>query len=128
MVLGNGTIPMLVLISKKVTYNQLSLLAILYIAAGMPLIHPAFHNHFDDHGILANQGVGQISAITHDNRLHNCPICFFLASSQLLGSGLNLIIAANELLGTISPVDQLSLVKCCIIGSEPRAPPGFSLI
>jgi len=100
-----------------VPYNLLSLLAILFIAVGMPLEH---------HHISAGHGVDHFQAMPDEDKAHECPICEFLATSQLYDTGLGLIITDNEPIGKIVSINRIFLVKTCPLQAEPRAPPVFT--
>ena len=107
-------------------YNLLPLLAILSIAVGMPLLHPVLHSHPEHHHISADHGVEHFLAIPYEDKAHECPICDFLATSQLYDTGLGLIITENEPVGKIVSANHIFLVKTCQFQIEPRAPPVFT--
>ena len=109
-----------------VPYNLLSLLAILFIAVGMPLVHPLLHSHLEHHHISAGHGVDHFQAMSDEDKAHECPICEFLATSQLYDTGLGLIITDNEPIGKIVSINRIFLVKTCPLQAEPRAPPVFT--
>lgn len=107
-------------------YNLIPLLAILSIAVGMPLLHPVLHSHPEHHHISAGHGVEHFPAIPDEDKAHECPICDFLATSQLYDTGLGLIITENEPVGKTVSINHIFLVKACPFQTEPRAPPVFT--
>jgi hypothetical protein len=114
---------MLRLSNNRVLSALLSLAAMLFIAAGAPLVHPAIHNHLDHE--QANDGhCGEhFPVIADSDKGHECPICDFQAENQLHGSGSAPIIAVNEPVGNIPPTPPISPVKVFPVKAEPRAPP-----
>ena len=64
-------------------FCRLSLLAMLYIAIGMPLVHPEFHDHSDHEHNISGLSAHHIEPTDEKLDDHCCPICEFLATSQL---------------------------------------------
>lgn len=114
---------MLKIIINGIPYSLLSLFAILFIAVGMPLIHPALHRHPHHEQVNAGHCNEHFPAIPDDNEDHECPICDFQATIQLFVDGLIPTITANEHFSLIRPKIHhlLSIVR--LIMTEPRAPP-----
>jgi|GEM_PF-1059807 len=113
-------------LTVEVPYILLPLLAILFISAGIPFIHPAFHSGLEHHPISVGHGARHFLSMPDIDKAHECPICDFLANSQLYDTGLELIIMEHDPVGTILSINQICLVKICQTLSEPRAPPGFT--
>jgi hypothetical protein len=114
---------MLTKLTDTVSYNLLSLLAVLFIAMGMPLLHPVLHNHFEHHHISENHGAEKPSEVPSKNKEHDCPICDFQATSQFFSISLIPVITdKNPFFITLSS-NHLSLVKTCSAQTEARAPP-----
>jgi hypothetical protein len=109
--------------TDRVRFSLLSLLAILFIAVGMPLAHPALHNHLDHQLMSVAHGVEHFRAVPDEDKAHACPLCTFLATIQLHGSGLSPIIATNELLGKIVSANHIFFAKPRPLQAEIRAPP-----
>ena len=106
-----------------VSYNLLSLLAVLFIAVGMPLLHPVLHNHIDHHYISENHGAEQSSEVPSKDKEHDCPICDFQATSQSFSISPVPVITAVNPFFIILPSIHLSLVKTCSAQTTARAPP-----
>jgi len=113
-------------LTVQVPYILLPLLAILFIAVGMPLIHPVLHSSLEHHQISVGHGAGQFLSMPDKDKAYECPICDFLATIQLYDTSSELIITEKEPIGTIFSIYQFCLVKTCLILSEPRAPPVFT--
>jgi hypothetical protein len=111
-------------LTDTVSYNLLSLLAVLFIAVGMPLLHPVLHNHFEHYHIIENHGAEQHSEIPSKDKEYECSICDFRATNQFFVSGLAPIMPAGEPLGiTLSIIPIFFLVKVRSTQTKPRAPP-----
>ena len=114
---------MLTKLTDTISYNLLSLLVVLFIAVGMPLLHPLLHNHFEHHHISENHGAEQPSEVPSKNKEHDCPICDFQATSQFSNISLVPVITVVNPLFIILPSIHLSLVKTCSAQTTARAPP-----
>jgi hypothetical protein len=109
--------------TDTISCNLLSLLAVLFIAVGMPLLHPVLHNHFEHHHISANHGAEQPSDVPGKKQGHDCPICDFQATSPFFTIGLFPVVTAVNPFFIILPSIHLSLVQTCSAQTTTRAPP-----
>jgi hypothetical protein len=89
----------------------------------MALIHPALHSHLEHHQLNADCRAGYFPAIVDEEQAHECPICGFLATSQLNVTVLDLIVAHDEAVCYILSTNKAFLAKICPSLTEPRAPP-----
>ena len=108
-----------------IPYNLLPLLVILFISVGMPLVHPALHNHFDHEHVSEDHGAEHLPPKPDEDKAHECPICDFLATCQLHPAGLGPMITASEWMVRIDTINQIFLVKACPFPAKSRAPPAF---
>ena len=111
-----------------ISYSLFSLLAVLFIAIGMPLVHPVLHQHLDHRHIHADGDVKHLATIQDDEKDRECSICDFLATYQLHSSGLGLIITANEWVGRVAQTHQIFLVQIGPFSAKSRAPPASILL
>jgi hypothetical protein len=115
-------------LKKLKLYSLLPLLAILFIAMEMPLVHPALHNHFDHPHIDADHCSKHLPPNADENKAHECPICNFLATCQLHASGFSAIITANGLVLIIVTNNHIFLEEIIPFSAKSRAPPAFILL
>ena len=114
---------MLTKLNDTISFRQLPLLSALFIAVGMPLLHPALHSNSIDQRIISEYCDQHISAFADEDHELNCPICEFLATSQLYDTGIESIIAENHLADEIILIKNIYSVKIHPLQIEPRAPP-----
>ena len=114
---------MLIKLTNTIFFSLLPLFSALFIAVGMPLLHPVLHSHSENYYIISEHYDKRISAFADEDHELNCPICDFLATSQLYDTGIEPIIAE------INPADKIILIKNIFLAKihplqiEPRAPP-----
>jgi hypothetical protein len=109
--------------NNGVGYSLLSLAAMIFIAVGAPLVHPAIHSH-SGHGQVNGAPCGEhVPAIADADQSHKCPICDFQTANQMHGNGSALIIAVDEPIDSISSTPPISTVRVFPVKAEPRAPP-----
>jgi len=104
-------------------YNLLPLLAGLFIAVGMPLLHPILHSHSENYHIISEHCGEHISAFAYEDHELNCPICDFQATNQLYDAGMVRIIANIKPADKIASIKNIFLAKTHPLQIEPRAPP-----
>jgi hypothetical protein len=114
---------MLTKLTDTISFNLLSLLSSLFIAVGMPLLHPILHSHSENCHIISEHCGEPISAFTDEDHELNCPICDFLATSQLYDTGKVLTITGIEPAGNIISIKDVFLAKTFPMQIESRAPP-----
>lgn len=114
---------MLKRVTDPQTSHVLGLLAILYIAIGMPLIHPALHEHSAHDPNCTCHSVDHFEPADVKKEEHCCPICNFLATNLFHQSVSTLSIETNGPLIGPAPFVQLPAVKTFSSLGEPRAPP-----
>lgn len=119
---------MLINPAKKGRFNLIPLLVMLYIAAGVPLIHPVLHDHLN-HGQTGAAPFAEPFLTSPDQeKEHDCPICSFLATNQWHAASFIPAIAAGEQLGSIASKKPFFPIKTDSKISEPRAPPASTPI
>jgi hypothetical protein len=102
---------------------QVSLVVILFIAIGLPALHPLFHPHADcDHTSPAHASE-QVRAGAHTDRFHECPLCGFLATHQLHVARTHFAIAGDEKVDPLTAATRPFTIKRCALPVEARAPP-----
>jgi hypothetical protein len=114
---------MLTKLADTISFNLLPLLSVLFIVVGMPLLHPVLHSHPEYHYIISEHCDEHISAFADEDHGLNCPICDFLATSQMYDTGREPIIAENYPADKIVSVKNIFLAKPHPLQIEPRAPP-----
>ena len=114
---------MLTKLTDTISFSLPPLISVFFLAVGMPVLHPILHSHSENSYINLEHGDQHISAFADEDHELNCPICDFLATSQLYDTGMEPIIAEN------SPADKIVLIKNIFLARthslqiEPRAPP-----
>ena len=119
---------MLTKLTDAISLRLLALLSALFIAAGMPLLHPVVHNHSESDHIISEHHDEHISVFADENHKPNCPICGFLATSQLYDTGKGPTITEIEPVGNIISIKDVFLAKTFPMQIEPRAPPVLASI
>jgi hypothetical protein len=114
---------MLTKLTDAVSFRLLPLFSILFLAVGMPVLHPILHSHSENSYINSEHCDQHISAFADEDHELNCPICDFLATSQLNDTGMEPIIAENNLADKIVLIKNIFLAKTRPLQIEPRAPP-----
>ena len=113
-------------LTETIHHSLPPFLAILFIAVGMPVIHPALHDHEEKHHIRANHEAAHLLKKIDDNRAHVCPICDFLVTGQLYNAGSSRIIEENRQIGKVVSKNHIFYMKTCPLEAAPRAPPFFT--
>ena len=106
-----------------ISFSLLPLLPALFIAAGMPLLHPILHSDSENHYIISDHCDEHISAFADEDHELNCPICDFMATSQLYDSGQELINSETKPAGKIISIKNVFWAKPHPLQIEPRASP-----
>ncbi|MGD8901640.1 MAG: hypothetical protein PVF39_16250 [Desulfobacterales bacterium] len=114
---------MLTKLTDMISFSLLHLFSAFFVAVGMPLLHPVLHSHSENYHIISEQCGQDISALADEDHELNCPICDFLATSQLYDTGMEPIIAENNPAGTIVLIKNIFLARTHPMQIEPRAPP-----
>jgi hypothetical protein len=101
----------------------LALLAIGYLAIGLPLVHPFLHGHPNHpHGHVKQSG-SVIQAAIVDAFQHDCLICHFLSASHLAASNPTTALATDVPADYRLGGDPLSCSTSSTIPMIPRGPP-----
>jgi hypothetical protein len=119
---------MLKKLTDTVSCSLIAMLAILFVAVGIPLVHPILHDHLGHHHIGARHDRECFQATRHQGRTSECPFCDFLATNQLQSADSGGTIAEGEPVGFIMSANHIILVKSYPLLAEPRAPPAFSFL
>jgi hypothetical protein len=105
-----------------------ALMAMLFIAFGMPLVHPSLHGH--DHDPPEHQcmiGAHAEAPCAHDTpgeeKASECPICDFLATVRLHYTGSNPVITIERSFDRVYPASPIDWAKDGQIPPKSRAPP-----
>jgi hypothetical protein len=114
---------MLKIITTKKLNRLLPLLVILYIAIGLPLVHPLLHHPWDDDHSSTKNCAHHHRGAQEDDPSSNCPICSFLSTSQWLTTGFAPGSTTSIQFGTIARVYLLLEIKTDSRQAKPRAPP-----
>jgi hypothetical protein len=114
------------ILNNGAPYILLSSTAMLFIAVGAPLVHPAIHNHSGHEQADGAPCSDHFPAIAGADKGHACPICDFQAANQLHGGESEPIFAVDEPIDSISPTPSLSPVRAFPGKVKPRAPPRCS--
>jgi len=114
---------MLTKLTDTVSFSLLPLFIVLFIAVGMPLLHPVLHSHSENYHIISEHRDEHIPAFANKDHGLNCSICDFLATSQLYDTGIESIIAENHLTDEIISIKNIFSAKLHPLKIEPRAPP-----
>ena len=109
--------------TNRISFSLLPLFSALFIAVGMPLLHPVLHSHSENHDIISEHRDEHISVLADEDPALYCPICDFLATRQLYDSGTAVIITAIQPIGKIISINNVFLAKTRPLQTEPRAPP-----
>ena len=114
---------MLTKLTDTIPFSLFPLFSVLFIAVGMPLLHPVLHSHSKNYCIISEHCDQHISAFSDEDHELNCPICGFLATSQLYDTGMAPIIAEIKPADKIISTKNFFLAKIHPLQIEPRAPP-----
>ena len=114
---------MLTKLNDTIPFSLLPLFSVLFIAVGMPLLHPVLHGHPENYNIISEYYDKRISAFADEDHELNCPICDFLATSQLYNTGIESIIAENYLSDETILIKNIFSAKIHPLQIAPRAPP-----
>ena len=114
---------MLTKLTDTISFRLIPLFSVLFIAVGMPLLHPIIHSHSENDCIIPEHCNKHISAFADEGHELNCSICGFLATNQLYDTGIESIIAENHLADKIILINNFFLAKIHPLQIEPRAPP-----
>jgi hypothetical protein len=119
---------MLKKLTDTATCSLIAILATLFIAVGIPLVHPILHDHLGQHHIGVHHEGKRFWAASYQSKTHACPLCDFLATSQLHKANSAGTITEGEPVGFIVSANQIILVNSYPLRAEPRAPPAFSFL
>ena len=109
-------------------YNLIPLLVMLYVAAGLPLVHPIFHTHSEhDQSIVASCGL-LLQGPEVDGKAHHCPICDFEATNQLHATACNTGLAGSQFIYDVVSIGSSFSLKARPQHMDARAPPALSAI
>ena len=114
---------MLTKLTDTISFSLLPLFSVLFIAVGMPLLHPVLHSHSENYHIISEHRDEHIPAFANKDHELNCSICDFLATSQLYDTGIEFIIAEDHLADEIILIKNIFSAKIHPLQIEPRAPP-----
>ena len=114
---------MLTKLTDTISFSLFPLFSALFIAAEMPLLHPVLHSHSENYYIISEHYDKRISASADEDHELICPICDFLAKSQLNDTGMQPIIAEIGSADKIESTKNFFLAKTHPLQIEPRAPP-----
>jgi hypothetical protein len=114
---------MLTKLTETISFSLLPLFSAFFVAVGMSLLHPALHSHVENYHIISEHYDEHRSAFADEDHELNCPICDFLATSQLYDTGMEPIIAGNNPAGKIVLIKNFFLAKTHPMQIDPRAPP-----
>ena len=117
---------MLKKLTHRISFCLLPLFSVLFIAVGMPLVHPVLHSHSENHGIISEHCDEHVSALVDEDYELNCPICEFLATRQLYDTGMAPSITEIQPIGKIISIKNVFLAKTGLSLTGPRAPPVFT--
>ena len=114
---------MLTKLTDTISFSLLPLFSALFLAVGMPLLHPVLHSHSENYHIISEHRDEHILLFANKDHELNCSICDFLATSQLYDTGMEPIIAEDHLADEIISIKNFFLAKIHPLQIEPRAPP-----
>ena len=109
-------------------FDLLPLLAALFIAVGMPLVHPVLHSHLEHDHISTGHRNEHGFAGRYEDYGPMCPVCDFLATSHWYASGPCRFSTENEPFDKIVSLNEVFLPTACPPHSQSRAPPVFAFI
>jgi hypothetical protein len=104
-------------------YDRIPLLVILYIAVGMPLVHPLFHPFGEHRHWISGAGDQRLEAPAVEAKDRHCPFCDFAATNQMHAATWDPAVVWNESADDVVPIDSICSPKTCSILIEARAPP-----
>ena len=110
-------------LTDTLSYGLLPLLAALFVATGMPLLHPVVHSHSEDYHVIPEHRDEHTPAFADKDQEPNCPICEFLATKQVYNTGIGRTITELEPVGKIISIKNVLPAKNFPAQIEPRAPP-----
>jgi hypothetical protein len=119
---------MLTKLTDTISFSVLPLLSALFIAVGMPLLHPVVHSHSENYRTNSEHHDEHISVFADEDHEPNCPICGFLATSKLYDTGKGCTITVIEPVGKSVSIKNIFLAKTFPLQIEPRAPPVLASI
>jgi hypothetical protein len=98
------------------------ILVALYIAIGLPLVHPLIYRPWhDDH--TSEQNHAHHRGAEGDHQESDCPLCDFISTSQWLATAFAPGTAINFQFGTFAPIYLTLKAEIGSRPSKPRAPP-----
>ena len=119
------------LFSKRLTNitGMLTILALIYVLAGLPLIHPFLHHHCRKHYCLSHnhkQGFSNDKQPLKEFQGHsNCPICSFLQRFHINFSVASPVHDYGQCLSKVNlPLDTFLIKRFEHTDLFPRPPPG----
>ena len=114
---------MLTKLTDTISFSLLPFLSALFIAVGMPLLHPVLHSYSENYHIVSEHCDEHISVFANEDHEPNCPICDFLATSQLYDTGIGRTITEIEPVGKIISIKNIFLAKTHPLQIERHAMP-----
>ncbi len=114
---------MLTKLNDTIFFSLLPLFSALFIAVGLPLLHPILHSHSENYDVISEHYDEHISAFADEDHELNCSICDFLATNPLHDTDMEPIIAEIKLADKIASIKNVFLAKTHPLQIEPRAPP-----
>ena len=114
---------MLAKLTDTIFFNLLPLFSALFVAVGMPLLHPVLHSHSENYDIISEHYDEPIAAFADEDHELNCSICDFLATNPLHYTGIEPIITEIKPVDKIITIKNIFLAKTHPLQIEPRAPP-----
>ena len=107
-------------------FNMLSLLAIVYITMGMPLVHPLMHAHSEhDPHVSAGNGRRLLNQADHCET-HPCLICDFQATNQLHAAAFCAAFSGHQSIDELVSTEPSFARHTAPQHFDARAPPAFS--
>ncbi|MGD9007312.1 MAG: hypothetical protein PVG41_05290 [Desulfobacteraceae bacterium] len=117
---------MLKINAKKKLYRLFPLLVLLYIAIGLPLVHPLLHYPSDDdHDLTHSCAHHHGGAHDDDDQTSECPVCHFISTSQWLTTSFAPCTPTSVQFETIAHVYLLPEMDIGLKPIKPRAPPAI---
>ncbi|MAF33483.1 MAG: hypothetical protein QF466_03465 [Desulfobacterales bacterium] len=114
---------MLTKLTNTLFFRLFPLLSALFIAAGVPLLHPILHSHSESYHITSEHHDEHIPTFVDKDHEPNCLICGFLATSQLHATGIGRTSTYIEPVGILISIMNVFSAKIFPLQIAPRAPP-----
>lgn len=108
------------------TFNLLSLLAILYISMGMPLVHPLMHAHTEHDPSVSGDNGRLLQYQTEYDETHRCLICDFQATNQLHAADCCAAFSGHQSIDELVTSAPSFALHSALQHFDARAPPPLS--